>query len=96
MGGLGEKYESRGIRVVFTKEKETADMYMERLVTEIGKNDQVRVVSSDSLIQLSVLRSGLLRVSAREFEEEVMSAHEEIRQMLSANYQVGSAKLQQK
>ncbi|MBE6939414.1 MAG: GTP-binding protein [Ruminococcaceae bacterium] len=95
-GGLGEKYESRGIRVVFTKEKETADMYMERLVTEIGKNDQVRVVSSDSLIQLSVLRSGLLRVSAREFEEEVMSAHEEIRQMLSANYQVGSAKLQQK
>ena len=50
--------------------EETADAYIERLTHDIGRNFAVRVVTSDSLIQLSALRAGVLRVSAREFREE--------------------------
>ena len=46
-------------------------MYIERLVSEIGKNETVRVVTSDSLIRLGALRSGVLRTSSAEFKGEV-------------------------
>ena len=59
----------------------TADAYIESLVEEIGKNDQVKVATSDGLIQLSSLRSGVLRVSAREMEEEVRRAKTEMRKL---------------
>ena len=49
---------------------------------EIGKNQQVRVVTSDALIQLSAVRSGVLRMSAREFGEEVNAVSEEIGKLL--------------
>ena len=82
-GSQGEKFDFRGIHVVYTKEKETGDMYIEKLVQEIGKNDQVRVVTSDGLIQLSAVRSGVLRMSAAEFETEVNAVGEEIGKVLS-------------
>ena len=82
-GSQGEKFDFRGIHVVYTKEKETGDMYIEKLVQEIGKNDQVRVVTSDGLIQLSAVRSGVLRMSAAEFEREVNAVGEEIGKVLS-------------
>ena len=78
----GEKFDFHGVRVVYTKEHETADMYIERLVQEIGKNQQVRVVTSDGLIQLSAVRSGVLRMSAREFGEEVAAVSEEIGKLI--------------
>ena len=78
----GRREESHGIRIVYTAERETGDMYIERLITKIGKNDRVRVVTSDGLIQLSAWRVGVLRVSAREFEEEVASVQREIAGML--------------
>jgi small GTP-binding protein len=81
-GNRGEKLDFHGIGVVYTMERETADMYIEKLVQEIGKNEQVRVVTSDALIQLSAVRSGVLRTSAREFGEEVASVSREIRQLL--------------
>ncbi len=70
-GGQGSKYTDARLRIAFTKEGETADMYIERLVGEIGKNEAVRVVTSDSLIRLTALRSGVLRCSSGEFEGEV-------------------------
>ena len=82
-GNPGEKFDFRGIHVVYTKEKETGDMYIEKLVQEIGKNDQVRVVTSDGLIQLSAVRSGVLRMSAAEFEIEVNTVGEEIGKVLA-------------
>lgn len=82
-GNQGEKLDFRGIHVVYTKEKETGDMYIEKLVQEIGKNDQVRVVTSDGLIQLSAVRSGVLRMSAAEFEREVNAVGEEIGRVLA-------------
>ena len=69
--GRGERSDYHNIHVVYTKEHETGDQYIERLTHEIGKNDAVRVVTSDSLIQLSALRAGVLRMSAREFHEEL-------------------------
>jgi len=81
-GGRGERFEYHNIRVAFTKEHELGDNYIESLVAEIGKNEYVRVVSSDRLIQLSVIRSGVLRTSARDFENEVDQVHARIAEAL--------------
>ena len=64
--------------MVYTRENETGDAYIERLCHDIGKNEQVRIVTSDNLIQVSALRSGVLRVSAREFGEELDRVYGEI------------------
>ena len=77
-GGEGAKYSDAKLRVAFTKEGETADMYIERLVDEIGKNEAVRVVTSDSLIRLTALRSGVLRTSSGEFVNEAVWVLEQI------------------
>ncbi len=77
-GGKGEKTAHHGINVVYTKENETADAYIERLLHEIGKNEQVRIVTSDAMIQVSAVRSGVLRVSAREFETEIDAVYGDI------------------
>ena len=78
-GNPGEKREFAGIQVVYTKENETGDAYMEALVAKIGPNYNVRVATSDALVQLSSIRSGVLRVSARELQQEVEAAREEMR-----------------
>jgi len=67
----GDKSPYHGIRIVYTKENESADLYIERLLHEIGKNYAVRVVTSDNLIRLSALGSGIARTSAREFGNEM-------------------------
>ena len=80
-GSPGEKQLLHGVQVVYTKENETADAYIEALAAQIGNNYSVRVATSDSLVQLSSLRSGVLRMSARELQQELeqtakeMSAH---------------------
>jgi len=80
-GNPGAKELFHNIQVVYTKENETADAYIEALVSRIGKNDAVRVATSDSLVQLSSLRSGVLRVSARELLEEVELARQEMKKL---------------
>jgi predicted RNA-binding protein with PIN domain len=70
-GGQGSKDTQDGFHVAYTREGETADMYIERLANEIGKNESVRVVTSDSLVGLTALRSGVLRTSSRAFQDEV-------------------------
>ena len=70
-GGQGSRFDHHHIHVVYTKEGETGDMYIERLLQEIGRNYAVRVATSDALIQLSALRSGVLRLSAGELWQEV-------------------------
>ncbi|MBO5462227.1 MAG: TetM/TetW/TetO/TetS family tetracycline resistance ribosomal protection protein [Clostridia bacterium] len=75
-GNKGKRFNYNNIRVVYTKERELGDNYIEKLISEIGKNENVRVVTSDNLIQLSAVRFGVLRVSAREFEREVKKVDE--------------------
>lgn len=79
---IGEKFDYHGINVVYTKENETADMYIEHLIGEIGKNYNVKVITSDNLIQVSALRSGVLRMSSREFVDELMSIKGKIDEIL--------------
>ena len=66
-GNPGSRQEYHNIHVVFTKDGETGDAYIEKIANEIGKNYSVRVITSDNLIRLSALRSGVLRCSAGEF-----------------------------
>ncbi len=76
-GNVGER-DTLGIRIVYTKENETADMYIEKLADDIGKNYSVRVVTNDSLIRLSALRSGVLRMSCKEFTNELSFVMQQI------------------
>ena len=77
-GGVGSKTRRDKLRVVYTKENESADLYIETLVGQIGRNYAVRVVTSDGLIQLSALRSGVLRVSAAEFLRQIEAVNEQV------------------
>ena len=79
-GNLGEKSQYHNIQVVYTRENETGDAYIEALVHEIGSNYNVRVATSDGLVQLSSIRSGVLRMSARELRAELEEASREMRQ----------------
>ena len=81
-GNAGRREEEGNIRVVYTKENETADMYIEKLVEDIGKNHQVRVVTSDGLIQLSAIRSGVLRMPVSELERELTETATRMQQTL--------------
>ena len=81
-GGQGSTGKIEGFRVVYTKEGESADAFIERMVREIGKNYNVKIVSSDGMIQLSALKSGTLRMSARELEAEVERMSAEIAEFL--------------
>ena len=80
--GAGSRSSHNNLRVVYTQEDESADLYIETLVGKIGKNYAVRVATSDALIQLSALRSGVLRVSAAELERELERTNGEIAAVL--------------
>jgi len=82
-GAAERKFDHHGIHVVYTKEGELGDTYIEKLTYEIGRNYNVRVVTSDGLIQLQAFRSGLLRMSAREFREEITAVDTEITKILT-------------
>ena len=81
-GNPGEKEKWNNLQIVYTREGETGDAYIERLVAKIGGNYSVRVATSDSLVQLSSFRSGALRMSARELREELEIAAKEMKQYL--------------
>lgn len=84
-GNTGEKSDYNGIHLVYTKENETGDMYIEKLVEEVGKNYSVRVVTSDNLIQVSALRAGVLRMPAREFIKEIERVNDQIKEIIAEN-----------
>ena len=71
------------ITIVYTKEAETADMYIERASYQLAKNNRVRVVTSDGMEQLIILGNGAIRVTAREFADEIKAAEEEIRSIIT-------------
>ena len=78
--GSIEQYHN--IHVVYTKEAETADMFIERVTHEIGRNRRVRVATSDGMEQIIILGHGALRVSARMFHEEVQNVEKQIRALV--------------
>ena len=80
-GNIGSTERYHNIDVVYTKEAETADQYIEKVTHKIGRKHRVRVATSDGLEQLIIMGAGAIRVSARELQEEVMAAGEELRKM---------------
>ena len=73
------------IYVVYTKEAETADTYIERATYEIGRHHRVRVATSDGAEQLIILGHGALRLSASAFKAEVEQAAGQISAILAVN-----------
>ncbi len=82
--GQGSRQAQGHLSVVYTREGESADSYIEKLVHEIGKNYSVKIVSSDGMIQLAALQLGVLRVSAREYKQEVEAGLSRMRSELDA------------
>ena len=81
-GSPGSIEQYHNIHVVYTKEAETADMFIERVTHEIGRNRRVRVATSDGMEQIIILGHGALRVSARMFHEEVQNVEKHIRALV--------------
>ena len=86
-GGLGSVEKYHNIHVVYTKEAETADAYIERATYEIGRKHRVKVATSDGPEQLIILGHGALRLSATAFRAEVDETLRQIAATLDKNNQ---------
>ena len=78
-GAPGSEQDYHNIRLVFTREGQTADMYIEAYVRSLGKKAKVTVATSDGLEQLTVSSGGALRMSSGELRLEIQAAKQEIR-----------------
>ena len=81
-GGTRHIEKVYNINVIYTKEAETADMYIEKITHEIGKKHRVRVATSDNLEQIIILGNGAYRISASEFEKEVEMVEKAVREII--------------
>ena len=77
-GNPGSVEQFHNISVVYTKEAETADMYIEKTTKEIARKKRVRVATSDGMEQIIILGHGATRISARAFQEEVKRVNDRI------------------
>lgn len=78
-GNPGEMHDYHNIHIVYTKEAETADQYIEKLANEIGRKYRVTVATSDGLEQLIIRGQGCLLMSARELHGEIERMKTELR-----------------
>ena len=85
--GLGAVEKYHNIHIVYTRQAETADQYIERLSFELRGRRRVRVATSDNLEQLIILGHGAERISAQRFHDEVYAAQAEIERILTQNNQ---------
>ncbi|RHR06717.1 GTP-binding protein [Pseudoflavonifractor sp. AF19-9AC] len=88
-GNPGSVEKVNNIYVVYTKEAETADAYIEKATYDLQKEHRVRVATSDGLEQLIILGHGALRLSARAFKAEVEQAQGEISDLIRRHNQSG-------
>lgn len=82
-GSIQKKEAFKGVEVVYTREKESADHYIERKLDDIGRTKKVRVATSDWLEQQVVFGRGGTRISARELKVEVEECKKMIRNKAS-------------
>lgn len=88
-GNPGEIFKYHNIHVVYTKEAETADQYIEKTTHELGHRHRVLVATSDHLEQVIVMGQGARRITAADFLEEVERAEKEIRRINEERRQNG-------
>jgi len=81
-GNIGEKELINGIYVVYTKESQTADAYIEKTAKELEKNYKVTVATSDGLEQLIIFGSGASRMPARHLEADVIQAEKHVKEVV--------------
>jgi predicted RNA-binding protein with PIN domain len=79
-GNTGSRLKYHNIDIIFTKEAETADQYIEKITKEIAKVAKIRVATSDFMEQLIILGNGATRISAMELLEEVEDVNRIIRE----------------
>lgn len=79
-GNPGEVSKYHNIYIVYTKEAETADQYIEKTVHDIASRYDVKVATSDAMEQMIILGQGAQRMSAKDLREEIELLQEEIRQ----------------
>jgi predicted RNA-binding protein with PIN domain len=91
-GNHGSVEKTGGIYVVYTKEAETADSYIEKTTYDLAKTHRVRVATSDGLEQMIILGHGALRVSARIFKQEVEQTEGQLARLIAAYNQKGREK----
>ena len=89
-GGTGSAEKYRNIYVVYTRESQTADAYIEKTTLLARQKARVRVVTSDRPEQLIALGNEAMRTSAREFRREVIQVQGSIAEYLEKNYRPGS------
>ncbi len=77
--GRGEEFMHDGYKVVFTKADQTADTYIEKMMHRLGPDYSIRMVTDDKLLQFSAVHSGISRMTAKEFLEELTCIGNEIR-----------------
>ena len=82
-GGAGEVERYHNIYVVYTREAETADMFIEKATYGLAERHRVRVATSDGMEQLIILGHGALRVSAAAFQQEVAAVEQRIRALIA-------------
>lgn len=87
--GKGSDFVKDGLRIVFTKQDQTADTFMEILMNEMGPNYNIRAVTADRLLQNSAVLSGILRMTPKEFESEITSVGNEITEFVRKLSQKG-------
>jgi predicted RNA-binding protein with PIN domain len=80
--GAGSDFMRDGIRVVYTKQHQTADAYIERVIHELGPDYSIRVVTGDYLLQISAVTAGVSRMTTREFVAEVTRVGNEITEFI--------------
>ena len=87
-GGMERIYQHHNIHVVYTKEAETADHYIERTVMQMPKHHHITVATSDAMEQMIVLGQGAFRMSAEGLRKEVKQTLEEMREQYLKGYDV--------
>ncbi len=80
--GEGSEMIHDGYRVVYTKQDQTADAYIEKLMHELGPDYSVRVVTGDRLLQFSAVHEGISRMTVKEFESELVAVGNEITEFI--------------
>ncbi len=89
-GGVGEVSRYHNISVVYTKEAETADAYIEKVTYQMGKQHRVTVATSDSVIQMIIWGHGALRLTPQALREEMEQTNADIRDIIQKNNRKGS------
>ena len=91
-GGQGSVEKYHNIHVVYTRDAETADAYIERTTYELGKRHRVKVATSDGPEQLIIMGHGALRLSASGFREEMEQTEGQIAELLARNNRQGGGR----